>query len=173
MVTLSLFRHAKSSWDNPALADFERPLAVRGEKAASRMGRYMADEGLEPELVLCSSAVRARQTLELAAAGWRGTPEIRYEDGLYHAGSADMLEILRELPESCAHAMLIGHNPGFHALALELAAKGAPELFAAMASKFPTGALAVIAFDDGWSGVGPGKGTLLRIVTPKGLRAKN
>lgn len=173
MVTLSLFRHAKSSWDNPSLADFDRPLALRGEKAAPRMGRYMAEEGLEPELVLCSSAERARQTLELAAAEWRGKPEIRYEDGLYHAGAADMIDIMRELPESCAHAMLIGHNPGFHALALELAAKGDSELLAAMAAKFPTAALAVITFDNGWAGAGPGKGTLLRFVVPKELAARN
>lgn len=173
MVTLLLFRHAKSSWDHPALSDFNRPLAPRGEKAAPRMGRYIADEGLEPDLVLCSSAVRAKQTLELAAAEWRSKPEIRYEDGLYHAGPADMVRLVRSLSDKVTRATLVGHNPGFHGLALGLASHGEPDLLAAMAAKFPTAALAVIEFDGSWSDVGPGKGTLLRFVTPKGLQAGN
>lgn len=137
------------------------------------MGRYMADEEIEPDLVLCSTAARAKQTLELAAAEWNSKPEIRYEDGLYHAGPADMVRMVQALPDTCAHAMLVGHNPGFHALAMGLAGSGNPDLLAAMAAKFPTSALAVIAFEDGWSGVGPGKGTLQRFVVPKELRARN
>ena len=103
MVTLSLFRHAKSAWDNPGLADSDRPFAPRGEKAAPRMGRYIASEGLEPDIVLSSTAVRARQTLELAAAEWTTSPEIHYEDGLYHAGPGEMLRAVQSLPDRHRH----------------------------------------------------------------------
>ncbi|MDA7946635.1 MAG: histidine phosphatase family protein [Hyphomicrobiaceae bacterium] len=170
MVTLSLFRHAKSAWDSPALGDFDRPLAPRGEKAAPRMGRYMAAENLEPDIVLCSTAARARQTLELAAAEWTSSPEIRLEEGLYHAGPADMLRALRNLGEAYDHAMLIGHNPGMHALAINLSGTGDEAGLEAMEFKFPTAALAVIDFDGTWPAVATGQGRLRRFVVPRELK---
>jgi phosphohistidine phosphatase len=169
MVTLSLFRHAKSAWDNTALDDFERPLAARGEQAALRMGQYMAEYGLEPELVLCSTAVRARQTLELAAAEWASTPVLRYEDELYHASPADMMSLLNKLPQSCMHAMVIGHNPGIHLLAVKLCDDGGPEALRNLGAKFPTAALARIAFDGSWSEVQLGAGRLLGLIMPREL----
>ncbi|RME97730.1 MAG: histidine phosphatase family protein, partial [Alphaproteobacteria bacterium] len=94
MVTLSLLRHAKSAWDTPIRSDFERPLARRGIKAARRIGVHVEREGLVPELVLCSSALRARETIELAAEAWEKQPEIRYLDRLYHAAPGVMLDAL-------------------------------------------------------------------------------
>lgn len=169
MVTLSLFRHAKSAWDNAALDDFERPLAPRGEQAAPRMGQYMAEHGLEPELVLCSTAVRARQTLELAAAEWASTPEVRYEDGLYHASPADIMSLVNKLPQSCMHAIVIGHNPGIHLLAVKLCEDGDPEALRNLGAKFPTAALARIAFDGSWSDIQLGAGRLVGLIMPREL----
>ena len=172
MVTLSLFRHAKSAWDNPGLGDFDRPLAPRGEKAAPRMGRFMAREGLEPGVVLCSTAARARQTLELAAAEWKSSPEILYEEGLYHAGPADMLRAVRSLGDTYDHAMLIGHNPGMHSLALNLTGEGNEADLEAVQFKFPTAALAVIDFDGSWAALSTGEGRLRMFVVPRALKGK-
>ena len=170
MVTLSVFRHAKSAWDNPGLGDFDRPLAPRGEKAAPRMGRYMAAEGLEPDVVLCSTAVRARQTLELAASEWKSSPEIRFEEGLYHAGPADMLRAVRSLEDTFGHAMLVGHNPGMHALALNLTGAADEGDLEAMRFKFPTAALAVIDFEGPWTALAAGEGRLRMFVVPRALK---
>jgi len=169
MVTLSLFRHAKSAWDNPGLGDADRPLAPRGEKAAPLMGRYMAAEGLEPDIVLCSTAVRARQTLELAVTEWRTSPEIRYEDGLYHAGPGEMLQAVRSVPEARVHAMLVGHNPGMHSLAVALSGGGSDSDLESLNFKYPTAALAVIDFDGDWASVSAGGGYLQRFILPRAL----
>ncbi len=169
MVTLSLFRHAKSAWGTPGLSDFERPLAARGEQAAPRMGSYMAREGLVPDVVLCSTAARARQTLELAQAEWEAKPEIRYEDGLYGAGPGEMLRVLQALPARCGHAMLIGHNPGMHALADTLSGDGEADALDALRTKYPTAALAVIEFEGDWQSIASGAGCLRQFVAPREL----
>ena len=172
MVTLSLFRHAKSAWNNPGLGDFERPLAPRGKKAAPRMGAYIASEGLVPDIVLCSTARRARQTLELASAEWGSSPEIRYEDGLYHAGPGEMLRLLQTLPASCGHAMLIGHNPGMYSLATTLSGDGNGDALDTLEANFPTAALAVLAFERDWKTIIPGAGYLQRFVLARGLPSR-
>jgi phosphohistidine phosphatase len=169
MVTLSLFRHAKSAWNTPGFRDFDRPLAPRGEKAAPRMGAYMESEGLVPELVLCSTAKRARQTLELAQEEWETKPEIRFEEGLYHAGPAQMLQILQALPASCGHAMIIGHNPGMYSLAATLSGDGEGDTLDTLETNFPTAALAVIEFEGDWKSISPGAGYLRRFVVPRSL----
>src|SRR5262249_12358270 len=97
MLSLLLLRHAKSSWKNSALQDLERTLDPRGKRADPRMGAYMAAQGLPPDLVLSSTAVRARQTLDLVVPHLSGAPRIEYERGLYLATSADLLSRLREL----------------------------------------------------------------------------
>jgi phosphohistidine phosphatase len=170
MLTLSLFRHAKSSWDNPDLEDFERPLNERGEAAAPRMGKFMASQGMVPDLILCSPAARARQTLELALPHFRSEPTVNYEDELYLAPSATLLKRIRKLEAKVKHAMIVGHDPGLHSLASELTGSGDPELLQAMTHKFPTAGLAVIQFDvSAWSKVRPGTGRLELFMTPKRL----
>jgi len=169
MVTLSLFRHAKSTWDNPGIGDFERPLAPRGEQAAPRMGAFMECEGLVPDLVLCSTARRARQTFELAQAEWEAKPEVRYEDDLYGAGPGDMLRFIHTLPASVTHAMLIGHNPGMHSLAIFLSGDGEANAMVALEMKYPTAALAVIKFEGEWGSVGSAAGYLQQFMVPRGL----
>lgn len=169
MPTLSLFRHAKSAWDNPGLSDFDRPLAPRGEKAAPRMGQFMAREGLVPDIVLCSTAVRAIRTVELARAEWKQESGLRFEETLYMAGPERMLGFLRDLPDTYDHAMIVAHNPGMQALATSLASHGDALGLAKMGEKFPTAALAVIDFNDSWKDIGPGKGKLRMFVTPRNV----
>jgi phosphohistidine phosphatase len=137
-VRLYLLRHAKSSWDEPGLADHDRPLARRGERAADAMGRYLREHGIEPEVILCSTATRTRQTLERL-----GLPDARIEPELYGADAAT----LRALIPDASSVMLIGHNPGMQDLALSLARSGAK--LGELAEKFPTGALATIELDTG------------------------
>lgn len=169
MVTLSLFRHAKSAWSNPALGDFDRPLAPRGTMAAPDMGRFIAGNGLEPDVILCSTARRARQTLDLALPEFETRPEVQFTDDLYLAGPAEMLKLVRRLEGSCSHAMLVGHNPGMQALALELVGKGDETKIESLNQKFPTAALAVIDFDCSWRDLAPGEGRLRIFIVPKAL----
>jgi len=170
MLTLSLLRHAKSSWDDPALEDFDRPLAKRGETAAPRMGAYMAAEGLIPDLVLCSPAVRARQTLALVLAHLGGDPSVVYEDAFYLAAPSVLLARIRKIDAGVRHALIVGHDPGIQGLALELASTGRAKALEALGAKFPTAALAVIRFTPGdWAKVARGKGRLELFVTPKSL----
>lgn len=159
-----LLRHAKSSWDDPDWADYDRPLAPRGKRASKTMAEYLTKEGIEPDVVLCSSAVRARQTLE--RIGLTDT-QIVIEDELYGASASGLLERLRRLPEETGSVMLIGHNPAMQDLALSLARDGS-----AVEGKYPTAALAELAFEGSWSGLRPGAAELVSFVTPKAL-AKN
>ena len=124
MKSLLLLRHAKSSWDEPGLADRDRPLAPRGRRAAKALAGHLGQEGVQPALVLCSSARRARETLERIAPAL-GEADVTIEDGLYGATEDDLLERLRAVPDSVPSAMLIGHNPAIQALALCLAGSGA------------------------------------------------
>jgi phosphohistidine phosphatase len=164
MPTLYLLRHAKSSWDDPSLPDHDRPLARRGERAAAAMGEHLHSEGIAPRLVLCSTALRARQTLERLLLA----SEVRLERGLYGASETDLLLFLRGLPADLESAMMIGHNPAMQELALTLAAEG-PEL-SRLHSKYPTGALLTLEFEGGWDALGPHSALLVAFVRPKDLR---
>jgi phosphohistidine phosphatase len=154
---LYLLRHAKSSWEEPGLPDHDRPLAPRGRRAAKAIGRHLRDHGIEPELVLCSSAVRAQQTLERIGLEGRIEPE------LYGAGAEELLERLHAVPASVRSVMLIGHNPDLQELAL-LLASDAREL----ETKFPTGALATLTLR-AWAALGPGTAELTGFVRPRDL----
>src|SRR5262249_40055524 len=112
MLTLSLLRHATSSWTDARLRDCERPLNERGGKSAPCMGACMARRGLVPDLVLCSTAVRARQTLDLALPYFHGAPAVVYEDALYLASPATLLKLIRAVSADMRHVMVIGHDPG-------------------------------------------------------------
>ncbi len=158
---LILLRHAKSSWDDPAVADHDRPLAPRGRRAAKRMGRYVRSEDLEVSLVLCSSARRARETLDLVAPG--GGTEIDPE--LYGAPAAALLERLRRLPDEAQTVMLVGHNPAIQDLLVSLVAE--PGELAVQ--KFPTGALAMLTVHGPWRSLQPGRAELEALVTPREL----
>jgi phosphohistidine phosphatase len=170
MLTLTLFRHAKSSWAVTGLDDFDRPLSPRGVTSAPLMAGFLADRELAPDLVLCSTALRARQTLELALPAWRPAPDIDYDAALYHASTATLLTAARKAPDAARHVMIVGHNPGLHAFAGRLIGAGEARERRALTRKFPTAGVACIGFSgEGWAGIEPGTGELIAFATPRRL----
>jgi phosphohistidine phosphatase len=169
MLTLSLLRHAKSNWDDIDLDDFDRPLSKRGANAAPEMGRAIRELNLKPDLVLCSSAVRTRATVALVMLELGPPPpEVRYEEGLYLATPSAMLGYIRKIEKKVRNLLIVGHNPGTHALALELTGAAKREDMAELATKFPTAALASMTFDlDNWRDVKAGLGHLVVFLTPR------
>jgi phosphohistidine phosphatase len=147
MLTLSLFRHAKSSRDDPRREDFDRPLDGRGRAAAPRMGAFMRGADINPDVVMCSTAVRTRETAALAFAEFPQPPTVIFDKALYHATTDKLLEILGGLRAKTKHVMIVGHNPGLEDLAVRLIGEGPAEARDRIAQKFPTAALAVIDFD--------------------------
>lgn len=165
MKTLLLLRHAKSSWTDPQLNDFDRPLARRGRIAASAVGRYLAEAGLVPDLIICSAAQRTRETLALLLPSLPGEMRVEVETGLYEADPQDILDRVQRIADGVERVLVVGHNPGMEQLADELTASGDESARSRMAEKFPTAALAVITFDaKRWADVRPGTGTLRRFV---------
>ncbi|NWG72982.1 MAG: histidine phosphatase family protein [Parvularculaceae bacterium] len=168
MPELLLLRHAKSDWADPKLADHDRPLAPRGRRDAPRMAAYMAREGLLPDIVLCSTSLRTRQTLDLISSRVALPDDVRFEKGLYLAEAEALLDRLRQLPKGAARVLVIGHNPGLHELALSLCGSGDPTMLERLTDKFPTCALAVISFKGNeWRRLAPGAAQLDRLVSPK------
>jgi phosphohistidine phosphatase len=164
MKRVYLLRHAKSSWKHDELADRDRPLAGRGRRAAKAIAEHMRAQELKPELVLCSTARRARETLERIEPALGRAP-VRLEAELYGASARELLARLRRLPDVVGSVLVIGHNPAIHELALELAGP-APEL----AGKLPTAALATLAFDGwDWSELGPEATELVELTRPRDL----
>ncbi len=171
MKTILLLRHAKSAWGTPGLADHERPLNQRGERAAKAMAQYIAKHCPRPDLILCSTAIRTRQTLApLLKRLDAPAPPIALEKGLYLASEPVLLARLRALPEDVATALLIGHNEGIGQLANALAHDGPPDLLKALREKFPTGALVVLrAPAKRWPDLAVGSAELLAFVRPRDL----
>lgn len=161
---LVLLRHAKSSWDDADLDDFDRPLAPLGERAATRMGRYLREHDVIPELVLCSSAVRTRQTLERLEL-----PEatrIEVVDDLYGAPPVVVLDRVRHVDDHIASVMVIAHNPGLHETVASLVDRrsDAP-------AEFPTAALAVLRLPiERWLDLTSGIGRLVDFMVPRSLK---
>jgi len=168
MKTLTLLRHAKSRWDMPVARDFERPLNARGRKAARAMGREMRRLGLGYDLVLASPAARVTETLTELAQGYGAAVDTQFDETIYLAPVDTLLALVRATDDSDARLLLVGHNPGMEQLAL-LLADGGP-LRDEIAAKYPTAALAEIAFDaEHWHDVGPGDGRLERFIRPREL----
>jgi phosphohistidine phosphatase len=160
MRELLLMRHGKSDWEADFESDLERPLAKRGRKAAARMGRFLAAVGRVPDLVLCSPAARARETVEIAAvAGEWGCP-VEVVEGLYGGDAEGVIETLIQVPEEQARVMVVGHEPVWSQLVARLTGGGAVAM--------PTAAVASVRFlDCGWAELAPGRGTLQWLVTPR------
>jgi phosphohistidine phosphatase len=167
---LYLLRHAKSSWENPALADHDRPLAGRGQRASRVIAEHLASQQIAPTLVLCSSAARTRETLERVRASLGEQVEVRIEDDIYTATAGDLLELLHRAAPGAESVMVIGHNPALQELALTLAG-GGPEL-ERLSEKFPTAALATLTFAGGWEELVGGAAELIAFVTPKELASR-
>jgi len=168
MRTVFLLRHAKSSWSDSTLADIERPLAPRGERAAKQIARYVRKQKIEPALVLCSPSVRTRRTLEAIEPALGTSHTVQFVPALYAASHQELLRQLRALHDSVASVMLIGHNPGLQELALALATHGAD--LPRLEEKFPTGALATLVAEcDSWTALKTGDAELVDYVVPRDL----
>jgi len=162
MRTLLLLRHAKSSWSDPTLDDHERPLKRRGTRAARQMARLINAEHLVPELVLCSTAVRARETLRLVLEESGLTPPVQELERLYHCSPAEFLAVLRDVPADPHTVLIVGHNPGLEEFLALLTGHAEP---------FPTAALASISLKiDDWSQLDAGiPGELTGLWRPREL----
>ncbi|NHF73809.1 SixA phosphatase family protein [Paracoccus xiamenensis] len=158
---LILTRHAKSAWDDPSLEDFDRPLNGRGRRSARLLGDFIASRGYEPEEVICSPSKRTRETWdEVASAALEVRPQLRFDDRLFHANPATLLEVLRSA--TAPTVMMIGHNPGIAEFAASLPARVPldPEF-----RKYPTAATLVVDFQiDDWADVQPGQGSVMDFV---------
>jgi phosphohistidine phosphatase len=172
MRQLLLLRHAKSSWEDKELPDHERPLNPRGRRAAAAMRDAMENLGLAPDLVLVSSSLRTRQTLE-ALEPWAEMPLIENMESLYNATAPALLQALRGVKETVRSVLLIGHNPGLHELAMRLVGAHAMTYANAdlrrLAEGYPSGALAEFTVPGPWGTLDAGGGRLVRFVCPRDL----
>ncbi|HXM36542.1 MAG TPA: histidine phosphatase family protein [Pyrinomonadaceae bacterium] len=161
MKTLLLLRHAKSSWKDSSLADHERTLNGRGRRAAELVRSFLERKNLRPQLVLSSSAVRTRQTVEIIFDGAAPAPDIRYDDALYLASAGKLLELISTLEEDRDRVLLVGHNPGMEELFFRLTG---------LDERFPTATLANIGLNiEKWREAKTTRGRLEWLVTPKQL----
>lgn len=167
---LVVLRHAKSAWPEGA-PDHARPLGPRGRRDAPAAGRALAEADLLPDLAVCSTALRARQTWELAAAEWGTPPPVRHERRLYAAAPDDLLAVARETPPEVETLLLVGHNPGLEDLVLMLARDGVGDALERVRVKFPTSAIAVLAwYGPDWAALAPGTALLTSLTVPRGAR---
>ncbi len=161
MRTLFILRHAKSSWKNKDLADFERPLNSRGRKAAESMGAFLRQEKIIPDLILSSCAVRARETIDILLRSAKAKADLRFDERIYEASAARLLEVVTEIDKGAESVLIVGHNPGLEELVT---------LLTGQAETMATAALAKISFkSSNWTNTGTKPGTLEWLVRPKQL----
>jgi phosphohistidine phosphatase len=169
---LVLLRHAKSAW--PDVPDHERPLAPRGERDAPAAGRWLRTSGFVPDLVLCSTARRARETWQLAEEKLGAHPDVVLEQRVYGASTDELLHLARETPSGVRTLMIVGHDPAMQSLTLELAdaepGRDADAL-GRVRDKFPTAGIAVLAFTGAWRDLGPGQARLADFAGPADFRS--
>jgi phosphohistidine phosphatase len=166
--TLVLLRHAKSSWDTNE-PDHKRPLAARGRRDAKAVGRYLADQRLQPDVVLCSTALRTRQTWDRAVKGGAWAGEVRYLDEIYDASVTELVGVLRDAPAEARSVLLLGHAPGIPRLMDYLAIRRSDSpVWERAEQNFPTSGVAVLALDAPWSDVGEATAELTAFEAPRG-----
>ncbi|MGW2285003.1 SixA phosphatase family protein [Streptomyces phaeochromogenes] len=167
---LVVLRHAKSAWPD-GVPDHDRPLAPRGRRDAPAAGRALADVDCLPDLALCSTAARARQTWELTAGQWGTPPPVRHDPRLYGADVPELLEAVREVSAHTKTLLLVGHNPGLEELVLALAGDSLDDALDDVRTKFPTSAIAVLVWHgDDWGSLGPGTALLTDMIVPRGRK---
>lgn len=171
MRTLLLLRHAKSAWSDPRLDDHDRPLSSRGERAAGAMADHIAQSEPTPDLILCSTAVRTRQTLApLVKRLGTPAPPIALEKELYLASEGTLLARLQAVSDEFATVLLIGHNDGIWHLADALAAEGPAAALTALRQKYPTGSLATLRLSNKpWRDLAFGSAELTAFIRPRDL----
>ncbi len=165
---LILLRHAKSDWDSGVPGDFDRPLAPRGRKDAPRMGKWMRKNGIIPDIILCSPALRARETLT-ATNNELGVEHIVYEDGIYGASLGALLGLIEQYSQHFGNLMITGHNPGMDELIYFLC-KTQPPL-TETGKLMTTATVAVLGFANAGLMSTSAAGELLRLARPKEISA--
>jgi phosphohistidine phosphatase len=166
--TLVLLRHAKSSWDTDE-PDHERPLAPRGRRDAKAVGQYLAAQGLRPDVVLCSTARRTRQTWDQAVKGGAKGGDVRYLDEIYDASVTELVEVLHDAPADARSILLLGHAPGIPRLMDYLAIRRSDSpVWERAEQDFPTSGLAVLELESPWSDIGEAVAELTAFEAPRG-----
>lgn len=161
MKTLLILRHAKSSWDNPDLSDFDRPLNTRGLEAAPLMGTVIYNKGLQPQAIFSSPAKRAKQTAILVKETAEVKQEINFIEDIYEASPLRLLRIVSEINDKYETVLLVGHNPGL---------EGFTKLLTGESYEMPTASLVQIALRiDSWSDITANRGKVLLFVRPKDI----
>ncbi|MEU9620922.1 SixA phosphatase family protein [Streptomyces sp. NPDC087228] len=165
---LIVLRHAKSAWPE-GVPDHERPLAGRGRRDAPAAGRWLHEAQCVPDLVICSTARRTRQTWDLAAAQLGASPEVVFEPRVYEASASALVSVVRDVPVWRRTVLLIGHQPGVQDMVLSLAGDGDDAALARARVKFPTAAVAVLVLPGAWARLAPGTATLADFAVPRGV----
>ena len=170
MKTLTLLRHAKSGWGDPVQRDFDRPLNAKGRRAAQTVGRHLRQQGCAFDHVLASPALRVQQTLDELAGSYGRTLTPAWDRRIYLASAAMLLDLVRELPDTAATALLVGHNPGLEDLVLMLVPRAAAGLRSDVEEKYPTASIAQLSAEvDHWADLAEGNATLARFTRPRDL----
>ena len=169
MKRLFVLRHAKSSWSNAELADHDRPLSSRGERAAVLIGVTLAQQGVELDRILASTALRVRQTLERVQAQLGKPVHTAFEEDLYLASAETWLERLRVV-EDASELLIVGHNPGLEDLVRKLAPPGKKKALLRLRDGLSTAALAEVELPvTKWRELSPHAGRLVSLIRPKDL----
>jgi phosphohistidine phosphatase len=170
MTILTVLRHAKSSWGEAGLDDFDRPLNERGRKAARRIGRELRHRHVRFDRVIASPAVRVRETLEELAKGYDADLDVRFDERIYAADVGTLIDIVQSVPDSVHAPLLVGHNPGLQQLVLSLTREDSGDLRGRVAAKYPTAAVAVVTLPaPRWEEVVPGSGEIRELILPREL----
>ncbi|MDR6114217.1 MULTISPECIES: histidine phosphatase family protein [unclassified Sphingomonas] len=168
MKTLTLLRHAKSSWDDPVARDFDRPLNAKGRRAAAMMGRHLKSLGMAFDHILASPAVRVIETLDEVWSGYGRKLAPVWDKALYLASSASLLDQVHALPDACDHVLMVGHNPGLEDLVLDLTRDG--ELRERVEEKYPTATVAQLTLPiTRWADAASHSATLIAFIRPRDL----
>ena len=170
MKTIFLLRHAKSSWDDITLDDFDRPLSHRGIKSCEKIGKFIKKKKIIPVIVYCSNAIRAKQTWELTNRIIKKKENIFFSNALYMANLNSFITFVHKTIDSFSSLMIVSHNPGIENFALELIKNKKNKFYDNISMKYPTAALAIILFDEKkWSNIKIGTGKIIDFIKPRDL----
>lgn len=170
MTILTVLRHAKSSWDETGIDDFDRPLTDRGRKAARRVGHELKHRKIRFDQVIASPAVRVRETLKEFASGYGKDLEMRFDERIYAASVETLLNLVRAIPEGAHAPLLVGHNPGLQELLVTLTRDDESGLRRRVSAKFPTAAVAVVTLPaPRWDEVSTDSGEIRELIIPREL----
>ena len=162
MKNLFLLRHAKSSWDNAALVDFDRPLSKRGTSNAILLSKYIQKNSISFDLVLSSPSERTQSTLDLVLSSFDPIPTTTFKESIYHASASSLSQLIKEQDDEINNLLIIGHNPSLHILTETLTNESIV--------KFPTCAFVKITNLNQWKDLDAGILNLELLITPKELK---